>query len=363
MADSDLEKSEPASPKKRQEALDEGQIAKSPELGVAASLLGGALILHMGAPALGNVLRETMGSQLWLAGAALSDAETATGTVQQVGWKVLAVLSTVLVAFAILSLALGALQARGVFSMKPLAPDFNRINPLQNWKRVVGVQSIAELVKSLVKLVIVGWAVRRALGSAWTDVMALPQEAPVALVETVTKYAVSLLQTAGFAYLALAVADYAWVLWRHEKQLMMTKEEVKQESKQSDGDPMVKHRMRSLARQRLRKRMLADVKKADVVVVNPVHIAVALKYDALVAPAPVVLAIGQRLVAQKIKELAYEAGIPVIENKPLARALLAAKVEPGSMIPAELYVAVAEVLAFVFRRRTSAKGWQGSAVA
>lgn len=365
MADSDLEKSEPASPKKRQEAMDEGQIPRSQELGVAASLLGGALILNLGGPALGGMLRETMGNGLWIAGAsaAVADADAASATVQQVGWKALAALAMVLVAFAIVSLAVNAMQARGVFSLKPITPDFNRLNPLQGIKRVLGVQSVAELVKSLVKLVIVGWAVRKALGSAWTDVLALPQQAPVALIQVVVRYSVDLLETAGFAYLALAAADYGWATWRHEKQLMMTKEEVKQESKQSEGDPMVKHRQRSLARQRLRKRMLADVRNADVVVVNPVHIAVALRYDALVAPAPVVLAIGQRLVAQKIKELAYEAGIPVIENKPLARALLAAKVEPGAMIPAELYVAVAEVMAFVFRRRTTARGWAGSAVA
>ena len=113
----------------------------------------------------------------------------------------------------------------------------------------------------------------------------------------------------------------------------------------------------------MRRRMMQDVPKADVVVVNPVHIAVALKYDAMLAPAPVVLAVGQRKVAERIKALAYEHGIPVIENKPLARALVAAKVQPGTVIPADLYVAVAEVLAFVFRQRAARGGWAGSAYA
>jgi flagellar biosynthetic protein FlhB len=159
-----------------------------------------------------------------------------------------------------------------------------------------------------------------------------------------------MLRTAGIAYLALAAADYAWQLWRHEKGLRMTKEEVKQEFKNSEGDPMVKQRMRSVARQRARQQMFKDVPKADVVLVNPVHIAVALRYEPSIAPAPYVVALGRRKVAERIKQIAYESGVPVVENVPLARALIAA-VKLGQMIPTELYLAVAEVLAFVMRKR------------
>jgi flagellar biosynthetic protein FlhB len=158
--------------------------------------------------------------------------------------------------------------------------------------------------------------------------------------------------TAGLSYLGLAVVDYLWQWWRTEQSLRMSKEEIKQESRQSEGDPLVKQRMRSMGRALARRQMFRDVPKADVVITNPTHIAVALRYDPDVAPAPIVVAIGQRKVAQRIKEIAREHGIPTIENRPLARALLAS-CKVGTMIPGELYVAVAEILAFVFRRRVA----------
>jgi flagellar biosynthetic protein FlhB len=163
-------------------------------------------------------------------------------------------------------------------------------------------------------------------------------------------HAARLFLLAGLAFLAIAGLDYAWQRWQYLQGLRMTKEEVKQEAKQSDGDPLLKARMRSVARARLRKRMLTAVPTADVVIVNPTHRAVALRYDPLEAPAPVVVAMGERKVAERIKELARQHGVPMIENKPLAVALLASA-RVGMMIPAELYVAVAEVLAFVFRQR------------
>jgi flagellar biosynthetic protein FlhB len=170
------------------------------------------------------------------------------------------------------------------------------------------------------------------------------------MIELVRAQGVGMLKTAGMAYLLLAAADYGWQLWQHEQGLRMTKEEVKLEHKQQEGDPMVKSRMRALARQRARQQMFKDVPKADVVLVNPIHIAVALKYDPSVAPAPYVVALGRRKVAERIKAIAFDAGVPVVENVPLARALIAA-VRLGQMIPTELYLAVAEVLAFVMKKR------------
>ena len=142
----------------------------------------------------------------------------------------------------------------------------------------------------------------------------------------------------------------------------MTKDEVKQEMKQNDGDPQIKQRRRAVARSYARRPMMKDVPKADVVIVNPTHIAIAIKYDPTIAPAPIVLAIGQRKIAERIKAIAAESGVPMVENKPLARALLkTAKV--GTLIPYELYMAVAEVLAYVVRTRGHRGSWQGSTVA
>jgi flagellar biosynthetic protein FlhB len=192
-----------------------------------------------------------------------------------------------------------------------------------------------------------------------SDILTTVQQSPAGLIHVIQHYAVKLVMTAGLAYLGLATADYLWQHWQFTKQLRMTKEEVKQEFKNSEGDPHLKQRMRSLGRARARRQMFRDVPNADVVIVNPTHRAIALRYDVLQAPAPIVLAMGQRKVAERIKAIALEHGVPVIENRPLAIALLSSA-RVGMMIPAELYLAVAEVLAFVIRQRqTRGSQWGG----
>ena len=205
-------------------------------------------------------------------------------------------------------------------------------------------------LKSLGKLAIIGGAVYASIKAALPDAIALSQESQIGFLYVVKRYSVRMFATAGAAYLALAAGDYIWQWWQHEKSLRMTKDEIKQEMKQNDGDPHVKQRRRSIARSYARRQMMKDVPNADVVIVNPTHIAIAIKYDPNVASAPYVLAIGMNKVAERIKAIAYDAGVPMVENKPLARALLkTAKV--GTLIPYELYMAVAEVLAFVLRTR------------
>jgi flagellar biosynthetic protein FlhB len=237
-----------------------------------------------------------------------------------------------------------------VFSFKALAPKFSRISPAENFKNLVGMRSVVELIKALAKVAIIGLAVWGSIKSVIPDAVVLSQTSQLGFLVIVKRYAIRMLASAGVAYLALAGADYLWQWWQHEKQLKMTKEEVKQEMKQNDGDPHIKQRRRAIARSYARKQMMKDVPKADVVIVNPTHIAIAIKYDPDIAPAPIVLAIGMNKIALRIKEIAAEAGVPTVENRPVARALLkTAKV--GTMIPYELYMAVAEVLAFVIRTR------------
>ena len=353
MADSEQEKTEAPTQRKRDDAAKEGRVARSQELTAAVMLIAAAVALNATGPGLAAVLRDIMGSGLSAVGNEAFDGVGAVSLVRMLGWKTLGALAAFLATMAGASIAVGAIQSRGVVSAKPVTPDFNRLNPAQNVKRVIGVQGLVELAKSLLKLVIVGWAVWRVLGPAWPQIVALGQEPPRAMIELVRSQGVGMLKTAGMAYLLLAAADYGWQLWQHEKGLRMTKEEVKLEHKQQEGDPMVKSRMRALARQRARQQMMKDVPKADVVLVNPVHIAVALKYDPAVAAAPYVVALGRRKVAERIKEIAYASGVPVVENIPLARALIAS-VKLGQMIPTELYLAVAEVLAFVMRKRAQA---------
>ena len=363
MADDSMqEKTEEATPKRRQDARDEGQVPRSQELTTALVLVGAAVILKALGPTLALSLSGTFQYGILMAGMGPLDAASAIILVQGIGWKTLAAVASLLLSISGVALTVTAMQARGVLSVKPLGPNWKRLDPLENGKRMLGKQPWVELFKSLGKLTIVGIAVNASLSAAWPDMVALAQQSPSGLIEVIRRYSHKLLMTAGLSYLALATVDYLYQLWQHEDNLRMSKEDVKQEAKQSDGDPMVKARRRSMGRAMARRQMFKDVPTADVVITNPTHIAIALKYDPTKADAPVVIAMGQRKVAERIKAIAREAGVPMVENKPLARALLASA-RVGTTIPQDLYMAVAEVLAFVIRSRSTRGSWEGSATA
>ena len=350
MAEHEAERTEQATPKRRDDAHEEGRIPRSQELTIAMSLLGSAVVVSALAPVAGRGMFQIMGHGLASIGSTELNLESATLLLRDTASRAFASTMGLVLALTAGSFAMAALQARGVMSLKPIAPQLSRISPLSNAKNLFGMRQVIELLKSLGKLAIVGGAVYASIKAALPEAIALSQESQIGFLYVVKQYAVRMFATAGAAYLALAAGDYVWQWWQHEKSLRMTKEEVKQEMKQNDGDPHIKQRRRSIARSYARRQMMKDVPKADVVIVNPTHIAIAIKYDPEVAPAPYVLAIGMNKVAERIKAIAYEAGVPMVENKPLARALLkTAKV--GTLIPYELYMAVAEVLAFVLRTR------------
>lgn len=359
MADEFQERTEAATPRRREEAKRRGQIARSAEVGTALLLLGAAVAVRVGGAALAGAMGGLLGGSVLAATAPPVGVDAFAGWVRGIGWITFAALAPVVFGITGLSVLAGAVQARGTLTWKPLEPDWSRLAPHKNLRRLIGVRPWVELAKSVLKLGIAATAVYVALAGAWSEVAALPQQAPAAVPALVHGLVFRLLLTAGLAFLALAGADYLYQLWDHERQLRMSREEVKQELKETEGDPLVRSRLRSLGRSLARRRMMAAVPTADVVVTNPTHIAVALKYDPSVAAAPVVVAMGERKVAERIRALALSAGVPVVENRPLARALLATG-RVGQPIPPALYVAVAEVLAFVIRQRRSALGrrWQ-----
>lgn len=363
MADTpESERTEEATPRRREEAREEGRIPRSQELTVAISLLGSAAMLTALTPFAGRGLIHVMNGGLTTMAQWTLDPHSATMLIRETVWRGFAATLALVAAITAASFTIAALQARGTFSLKPLMPQWSRIDPSSNIKNIVGTKSLVELLKSLGKLFIVGVAVWTVIRHALPDAIALSQTTQFGLLFIVKKYAIRMLATAGAAYLVLAAADYLWQWWQFEQSLKMTKEEVKQEHKQNDGDPHIKQRRRAIARSYARRQMMKDVPKADVVIVNPTHIAIAIKYDPTRAPAPIVLALGQRLVAEKIKAIAIESGVPIVQNIPLARSLVkTAKV--GTLIPYELYMAVAEVLAFVFRTRGTRGSWEGSTLA
>jgi flagellar biosynthesis protein FlhB len=362
MAGNDSDRTEDATEKRRQDARDEGRIPRSQELTVAASLLGSAAVLSVLTPAAGHSLFEILGRGLASIGSTTLDPASATTLLRETGVRAFIGTIGLIAATTGASFAMAAMQARGTLSLKPITPQFERINPLSNAKNMLGTKQLFELLKSLAKLAIIGSAVYFAVKAAIPDALVLSQQSTVGFLFVVKKYSVRMLASAGGAYLTLAGADYLWQWWQHEKSLRMTKEEVKLEHKQIDGDPAIKQRRRQVARSYARRQMMQDVPKADVIIINPTHIAIAIKYDPTIAPAPIVLAIGQRMVAERIKEIARQSGVPMVENRPLARALLkTAKV--GTLIPYELYMAVAEILAFVIRTRGTRGSWEGSTLA
>ncbi|MBX3174809.1 MAG: flagellar biosynthesis protein FlhB [Gemmatimonadaceae bacterium] len=346
---SEQEKTEDPTQRRLQQAREDGRVARSQELSTATLLLGAALTITMLAPSAGGQLLQLVGESLSRLGEA-RDAANVLRLIEHSGWSMLMIVAVLCAATALLALATGAVQARGTLTPKPLAPKWNRVSPLANGKNLVSSKALVELLKALAKVALIALCTYVVLRRAWPDLLDLGARDAQSLLAVLRQTGVRLFFVAGGAFALLAAGDFGWQLWQHQQQLKMTKEEVKQEMKQTDGDPMLKSRVRAMARARLRKQMMAAVPKADVIIVNPTHRAVALQYDPMTAPAPIVLAMGERKVAERIKEIAKQHGIPMIENKPLAIALIAsAKV--GMMIPAELYVAVAEILAFVFRQR------------
>lgn len=358
------EKSEAPTGKRLEEAREKGQIAKSPEFNTAAFLLGFVMVLSFAGQPLWSFLVSTMGQSLATAADAERGGAGMIPWLQVTSFRTLAAMVGMMSGLAAIAIAVQAFQTGGLLTTKTLEPKFDRLNPLTNAQRMLGVQAWVDLAKSLAKMTIVGVAVYMTLADAWPDVQALALEpSPRAMMDVISRYGMSLIKNAGLMFLALAAADYGFQKWKTTQDLMMTKQEVKEETKQQEGNLEMKSRRRQVGRERIRRAMFAAVPKADVVIVNPVHIAIAIKYDPAVAPAPYVVAIGERKIAQRIKELAFQHGVPVIENKPLARALIKiAKV--GTMVPVEMYLAVAEVLAFVMRQREKyGKAWKGTAVA
>jgi flagellar biosynthetic protein FlhB len=356
------DRTEAPTPKKRQEARNKGQIPRSQELTTAVLLLASAVVLTKGTGGLARAIASLFGESATAMGSMGSPQETAVW-LRQVAQMSLSAIAPILVGMAGVALVVAGVQAQGVVTFEPLKPNWERLSPQKNIKEKWGVQAPVQLAKSLAKLGIIAGAMYFSLRGAQDQLPDLARTGPMALLLFVRDQAARLILSAGLAYLILAVADYGYQLWRHEKSLKMSKEEIRKEVKETEGDQILKVRRRTMARSMARRRMLLSVSDADVVVTNPTHIAVALKYDPEVSPAPMVLAMGVRKVAHQIKKIAMDSGVPMVENKPLARALYkTARV--GFPIPVELYVAVAEILAWVIRQRRKMKmAWNGSGLA
>jgi flagellar biosynthetic protein FlhB len=234
-----------------------------------------------------------------------------------------------------------------LLTSETLTPKLSKLNPFSGLKRLFSLKSLTELVKSIIKILIVGTVSYLVVRKEMDAFPGLINLGVADILIFISKIAFKTMLYTSLVMILMAIADVAYQRWQHEKDLRMTKQEVKDESKQRDGDPAVKARIRAVQRDMARKRMMAAVPEATVVITNPTHLAIALKFDKDL-PAPIVLAKGAGHMAAKIRAIANENDVPVVEQKPLARSMFKL-VEVGDYIPAELYRAVAEVLAYVYR--------------
>src|SRR3954447_19854480 len=342
------EKTEKATPKRREEARKKGQVAKSPDLNGAVVLLSALFALSIWGPHIWNEIGASMRSTLAMI--AQPQAITA-GGIGRLFMESGRTAALAVAPVAIVCLVFGVLSNLGQVKLKPslhgLKPDFKRIDPLKGFKNLFGPNILFEGAKNLTKVAIVGAISAFAVIPKLQDLAALVGMAPGDLVSKLGHTVLGIAQRAAIAYILIGLADYAYQRWRHEKSLKMEKQEVKEEAKSFTSPPEVRAAIRRRQMQAARARMMAAVPEADVVVTNPTHYAVALVYDGL-KPAPEVLAKGQDLVAAQIRKVAAENGVPVISDPPLARSLHA-NVEVGHQVPEELFAAVAQLLAFVYR--------------
>lgn len=344
-------KTEEPTLKKREDAKKKGQVPRSSDLTTALLLFSSAAVIQVTAAGLAIGLSSTL-RRIWASVASMPvDAVGMGGMLGSYTADTLRIVAPTVVALAITALFVAGVQARGVFSADPIKFKGEKLDPIKNAKKLWGMKALVELVKTLGKFAVIGGVTLLIVRPTIEGFPILAQSGPLALLLTVKSATVKVLAGAGAAYLIIAAADYGYQIFKHNKDLMMSKDEVRREQKEQSGDPHIKSRRRSIARALARRRMLMAVSDADVIVTNPVHVAVALKYDPGTAPAPVVLAKGERKMAARIKQIGKDNGVPVIEDVPLARALYASA-EVGEMVPHALFVAVAEILAFVFRQRT-----------
>lgn len=344
------EKTEPATPKRRQDARKKGQVFQSREITSALVIVAGFLAVNILAmPSLGKMM-ALIKYLLYTYSGANDDVFNVVGIrnlFTYVLQQAISIIVPIILLIFVVSLASTYLQVGFVFTTEPLAFKFERLNPVEGFKRIFSKRALVELAKSIAKVAVLFYIMYSFLASQYKGIPMLLDMS----VQDILKYALNILLgitiRIGIVLIVLGALDYFFQWREYETSLKMSKEDIKEEFKETEGNPQIKAEIRRKQRQVSMRRMMQDLKKADVVITNPTHLAVALMYDSNVNDAPVVIAKGQDMIALRIKEEAKKLTIPIVENKPLAQALYRST-EIGDMIPPELYQAVAEVLAYVY---------------
>ncbi len=347
------EKTEPATQKKLEDARKEGQVAKSREIANGLGLLAIFLILRFWVGNMGeqmltlfsgvyNMIPEV--TTFWQG--MMPETDTAL-IYRQMLIQVVIIIAPVLLVGLLVAFVSDVAQVKWQPTLKPLMPKFNKLNPISGFKKIFSLNAVVELIKSLAKIGLIVYICYNYLKDKWVLLLNLYDISLMQGLQLAVRTVTDLGIRVSAVYMIIALADLIYQRVKFSNDMKMTKQEIKEEYKQQEGDPQVKGQIRQRMREASRRRMMQDLPQADVVITNPTHYAVAVKYDPKVADAPLVIAKGEDYLAQRIKDVARENHIEIVENRPLAR-MLYANVDVGQAVPPELYQAVAEVLAFVY---------------
>ena len=348
MADGqDQEKTERATPKKKEEAREKGQIAQSREIPSVMVLLSALSVFYFAGGWMFNQLGHVMQGVFSQLAQRSFGVEAAHDLLWHIFQKLLILLAPLLIVVLTAGVISNVAQTGFLLTGETLTPKLSKLNPLNGIKRLFSLRSSVEILKAILKMIIVGGISYATIAAEMDQISALVVLDAASIIAFMGRVALKLGFYTCLVLMVLAGIDFLFQHWQHERDLRMTKQEVKDEFRQKEGDPMVRSRIRAVQREMAMRRMMESVPDATVVITNPTHLAVALKFDRSL-PAPKVVAKGAGVIAENIKALAREHDVPIIEQKPLARALYK-NVEIDQYIPAELYHAVAEMLAYVYR--------------
>lgn len=348
MEDTGQEKTEQATPRKREKAREEGQVARSMELNSVVIVTIGLATVYLFGPALCAHLMGSMRHTFAESARTTIDAGSVHRFITGQMGQFAVMLGPVLLVLAVLAYLINVAQVGIMFSTKPLELKLDKISMAKGFKRVMSKRSLMELIRDLIKTTLIAIVAYQTIVGWLPNMMTTGDMSIGAIAATLGRLSLLLTLKIAVVLFLIAALDFAFQRFDMASNLRMTRQEVREELKETEGNPLTKSRVRQIQREMARKRMMAEIPKADVVVTNPTHIAVALQYDPKTMPAPMVLAKGQRLIAERIKEIAAAHEVPIVENKPLARSLFKL-VDVGAYIPATLYRATAEVLAYIYR--------------
>ena len=341
------EKTEDPTSRRLQEGRNKGDVAKSMEIPSAAVLLAGLMTIYMMSGFMLKTFKELTAHYLGQADTIIIIPDNMASLTQESFLYAAMLVGPVMLAVLITALLANYAQIGFIFTGEKMKPELNKINPIQGIARKFSLQTLAELIKSLFKIGIIGYVAYAEVIKALDKFLPLMDQEPYQIFTFACQTAFWIFLKCALIIAVLAAIDYAFQRWQFMKKMKMTKQEVKEEAKMTEGDPQVKGRIRSIQMEMARQRMMEEVPSADVVITNPTRLAIALKYDAQQMAAPLVVARGAGVIANRIKEIAAENNIPLVEDKPLARALYKTT-SVGNSVPENLFQAVAEILAYVY---------------